>query len=126
MVKRGSSTFSATSVAKGSVVLSRTVEKNFALEAEVSRLRHHVSVLSRRLHQVTLERDGLVDMVVPTMKFDEEAWGRRPRVDEEVAEEEEENEAALSVAREEKEEEAALSMAGEEEEEEAALSVAEI
>ena len=50
MVKRGSSTFSAASVAKGSMVLSRTVEKNFALEAEISRLRHHVSVLSQRLH----------------------------------------------------------------------------
>lgn len=50
MVKRGSFTFSAASVAKGSMVLSRTVEKNFALEAEISRLRHHVSVLSRRLH----------------------------------------------------------------------------
>jgi len=97
MVKRGSSTFSAASVAKGSVVLSRAIEKNFALEAEVSRLRHHISVLSRRLHFVTLERDGLVDMVAPTM-FVEEEWGETPLADEEVAGEEVRGEAALSVA----------------------------
>jgi len=97
MVKRGSSTFSAASVAKGSVVLSRAVEKNFALEAEVSRLRHHISVLSRRLHFITLERDGLVDMVAPTM-FVEEKWGETPLTDEEVAGEEERSEAAPSVA----------------------------
>jgi len=93
MVKRGSSTFSAASVAKGSVILSRAIEKNFALEAEVSRLRHHVSVLSRRLHSVTMERDGLRDMVIPTMEIEE--WGREPPVSEEVAEEKEE---ATSVA----------------------------
>jgi len=97
MVKRGSSTFSAASVAKGSVVLSCMVEKNFALEAEISRLRHQVSVLSRRLHLVTLERDGLVDMVAPTV-FVEEEWGEMPQTDEEVAGEDEENEATPSVA----------------------------
>ena len=36
MVKTSNTKFSAALVAKGSVVLSRTVEKNFALEAEVS------------------------------------------------------------------------------------------
>jgi len=122
MVKRGSSTFSAASVAKGLVVLSRAVEKNFALEAEISRLRHHVLVLSRRLHLVTLERDGLQDMVVPTIEFDEE-WGRAPLGGEEVAEAEVESEAALSVAEEMEEDEAAPSVAGEEEEE-AELAVA--
>jgi len=99
MVKRGSSTFSAASVAKGSVVLSRAIEKNFALEAEVSRLRHHISVLSRRLHFVTLERDGLVDMVAPTMFVEEgEKWGETPLTDEEVAGEGKVDEATLSVA----------------------------
>jgi len=99
MVKRGASTFSAASVAKGSVVLSRAIEKNFALEAEVSRLRHHISVLSRRLHFVPLERDGLLDMVVPTMKFEEfETWESEPQAEEEVAGEETEDEAAPSVA----------------------------
>src|SRR5207253_4263477 len=34
--------------------------KNFALEAEVSRLRHHVSVLSRRLHRAEKENAALV------------------------------------------------------------------
>src|SRR5207253_2283894 len=49
MVKRASAP-SAASTMRSSVVLSRAVENNFALEAEVSRLRHHVSILSRRLH----------------------------------------------------------------------------
>ena len=59
MVKTNNTRFSAASVAKGSVVLSRTVEKNFALEAEVSRLRHHISVLSKRLHTTTREKEIL-------------------------------------------------------------------
>ena len=59
IVKHTSVKFSATSVAKGSVVLSKAVEKNFALESEISRLRHHVSVLLKRLHLVTLERNNL-------------------------------------------------------------------
>jgi len=62
MVKTNNTRFSAASVAKGSVVLSKAVEKNFALEAEISRLRHHVSVLSKRLHSVTLERRIIEDI----------------------------------------------------------------
>jgi len=96
MVKRGSSTFSAASVAKGSVVLSRAIEKNFALEAEVSRLRHHVSILSRRLHSITIERDGLRDMVIPTMEV--ERWGREPQGSEEVADDDSDDGAAPVVA----------------------------
>ena len=57
MVKTNNTKFSATSVAKGSVVLPKAIEKNFALEAEVSRLRHHVSVLSKRLHTTTREKE---------------------------------------------------------------------
>ena len=57
MVKQSSVKFSAATVAKGSVVVSKAVEKNFALESEISRLQHHVSVLSKRLHTVTLERN---------------------------------------------------------------------
>ena len=59
MVKHTSVTFSAASVAKGLVVLSKAVEKNFALKGEISRLWHHVSVLSKRLQLVTLERNNL-------------------------------------------------------------------
>ena len=59
MVKHTSVKFSAASVAKGSVDLSKAVEKNFVLENEISRLRHHVWVLSKRLHLVTLERNNL-------------------------------------------------------------------
>jgi len=121
MVKQGSSTFSATSVAKGSVVLSRAIEKNFALEAEISRLRHHVSVLSRWLHLVTVERDGLQDMVVGTMEFEEE-WGRTPLGGDEVARMELDGEAEPSVAGEEEEESHDVAM--EEEVKEAAPSVA--
>src|SRR5437879_6483262 len=50
MVQRVSAPSAASSL-RSLAVLSRAVEKNFALEAEVSRLRHHVSILSRRLHR---------------------------------------------------------------------------
>ena len=56
MVKTNNTKFSAASVAKGSVVLSKAVEKSFAIEAEISRLRHHFSVVSKRLHLATVER----------------------------------------------------------------------
>ena len=59
MVKTQNTRFSAASVTKGSVVLSRTVEKNFALEAEISRLRHYVLILSKRLHTTTREKEIL-------------------------------------------------------------------
>ena len=59
MVKRAHAP-SASSALRSSVVLSRAVEKTFALEAEVSRLRHHVSVLSRRLHRAEKENAVLV------------------------------------------------------------------
>ena len=96
MVKQGSSTFSAASGTKGSVILSRAIKKNFALEAEVSRLRHHVSILSRRLHSVKIEQDGLRDMVTMTVEIKE--WGEEPLVSEEVAEESDDG-ATPSVAR---------------------------
>ena len=59
MVNRASAP-SASSALRSSVVLSRAVEKTFALEAEVSRLQHHVSVLSRRLHRAEKENAALV------------------------------------------------------------------
>jgi len=59
MVKRGASTFSAAAVARSGLALGRTVEKALALEAEVSRLRHHISVLSRRLNLSTQESESL-------------------------------------------------------------------
>ena len=63
MVKTHATKFSAASVAKGSVVLSKAIEKNFALEAEVSRLRHHVSVLSKRLHATKREKEILESII---------------------------------------------------------------
>jgi len=59
MVKRDSSTLSATAVAISGLAVSRSVEKTLALEAEVSCLRHHVSVLSRRLYLSALESESL-------------------------------------------------------------------
>jgi len=53
MVKRGSSTFSAAAVTRSGLALGLSVE------AEVSRLRHHISVLSRRLHLSTRESESL-------------------------------------------------------------------
>jgi len=59
MVKQGSSTFSAAAVARSGLALGRTVKKTLAPEAKVSRLRHHVFVLSRRLHLSGLESESL-------------------------------------------------------------------
>ena len=73
MVKTSNTKFSAASVAKRSVVLSRTVEKNFALKAEISRLKHHVSVLSKRLHKTTREKEILESILY---QFGEEEKGQ--------------------------------------------------
>jgi len=62
MIKTHNTKFSAASIAKGSVVLSKTVEKDFALKAEISCLRHHILVLSKRLHLVTVERRIIEDI----------------------------------------------------------------
>jgi len=59
MVKRGVTTFSATQVAKLGLAVSTALLKMADLEKEVSRLRHHVSVLSRRNHGLQKELDGL-------------------------------------------------------------------
>ena len=48
------------------------VEKNFALEAEVSRLRHHVSILSKRLHTTMREKEILESII---HQFGEKARG---------------------------------------------------
>ncbi|PUU72418.1 hypothetical protein B9Z19DRAFT_1137665 [Tuber borchii] len=89
MVKRGSSTFSAFSVARSGVVLSKSVEKCLALEAEVSRLRHHVSVLSRRLHHCEKERKVFCGAAFVAPRSDSPFSGNDdflpPPADEEVA-----------------------------------------
>jgi len=59
MVKRDVTTFSATQVAKQGLAVSAAMLKTIDLEKEVSRLRHHVSVLSRRNHGLQKELDGL-------------------------------------------------------------------
>jgi len=59
MVKRGSTTFSATKVAKAGLTATATLQKIMALEKDVSRLRHHVSVLSKRNHGLQKEVDRL-------------------------------------------------------------------
>jgi len=55
MVKRGSTTFSATKVAKVGLAASAVLMRILELEREVSKLRHHVSVLSKRNHALQKE-----------------------------------------------------------------------
>jgi len=55
MVKRGPTTFSATKVAKAGLAASAALTRILELEKEVSRLRHHVSVLSKRNHGLQKE-----------------------------------------------------------------------
>jgi len=57
MVKRGSTTFSATKVAKAGLAASAALTRILELEKEVSRLRHHVSVLSKRNHALIKEAE---------------------------------------------------------------------
>jgi len=57
MVKRGSTTFSATKVAKAGLAASAALTRILELEKEVSKLRHHVSVLSKRNHALQKEAE---------------------------------------------------------------------
>jgi len=57
MVKRGSTTFSATKVAKAGLAASAALTRILELQKEVSRLRHHVSVLSKRNHGLQKEAE---------------------------------------------------------------------
>jgi len=57
MVKRGTTTFSATRVAKAGLAASAALTRILELEKEVSKLRHHVSVLSKRNHGLQKEVD---------------------------------------------------------------------
>ena len=54
MAKRGSTSFSATKVAKSGLITAKALERVLELEKEVSRLRHHVSVLLKRNHKLEL------------------------------------------------------------------------
>jgi len=58
MVKRGSTTFSATKVAKADLVASAALQKIMDLEKEVCKLGHHVSVLSKRNHMLQKKVEG--------------------------------------------------------------------
>jgi len=59
MVKRGSTTFSATKAAKAGLTATAALQKILDLEKDVSKLRHHVSVLSKRNHGLQKEVDRL-------------------------------------------------------------------
>jgi len=59
MVKRGSTTFSATKVAKAGLTATAALQKILDLENDVSKLRHHVSVLSKRNHGLQKEVDRM-------------------------------------------------------------------
>ena len=56
MPQQKSTTFSAAKVANFGVVMAEMVGKMSEMEREIKRLRHHVSVLSKRNHQ--LMKDG--------------------------------------------------------------------
>ena len=56
MPKHGSTSFSAAKVANFGVVMAEMMGKMSEMEKEIKRLRHHVSVLSKRNHQ--LMKDG--------------------------------------------------------------------
>ena len=56
MSQRKSTSFSAARVANFGVVMTEMVEERMKLEKEIKRLRHHISVLSKRNHQ--LMKDG--------------------------------------------------------------------
>ena len=56
MPQRKSTSFSAAKVANFEVVMAEMVEERLRLEKEIKRLRHHVSVLFKRNHQ--LMKDG--------------------------------------------------------------------
>jgi len=88
MVKRGSSTFSAAALARSGLVLRPSVEKSLALEAVVFCLRHHVSVLSRRLHLSAKESESLrraLDALCSVTLLSREGDGEASPLREEVA-----------------------------------------
>jgi len=55
MAKRGSTSFSAAKVAKEGLITAKALEHVLELESEVLRLRHHMSVLSKRNHKLGLQ-----------------------------------------------------------------------
>jgi len=61
MAKRGSTSFSATKVAKSGLITAKALERVLELEKEVSRLRHHVSVLSKRNHKLELRLGEILE-----------------------------------------------------------------
>jgi len=59
MVKRGSTTFSASKVAKAGLTATAALHKILDFEKDVSKLRHHVSVLSKKNHGLQKQVDRL-------------------------------------------------------------------
>ena len=99
MAKRGTTTFSATKVAKAGLAASAALQRILDLEKEVSKLRHHVSVLSKRNHGLKKEMEGMRER--GEEEKDEEVASQKepePAVAETVAEPSESEEEAESVA----------------------------
>jgi len=85
MVKRGSTSFSATKVAKSGLITAKALERVLKLEKEVSWRRHHVSVLLKRNHRRELR---LGEVLVERKKEEEKevvAVPKRSVADEEEA-----------------------------------------
>jgi len=83
MAKRGSTSFSATKVAKSGLITVKALERVLELEKEVSRLRHHVSVLSKRNHKLELQLGEVLEERVREERKEEVAVPERGVADEE-------------------------------------------
>jgi len=98
MVKRGSTTFSATKVAKAGLTATAALQKILDLEKDVSKLRHHVSVLSKRNHGLQKEVERLKKEEVAVSSEVASPVGVKEPEPQVVAEPEEEVEVDMAVA----------------------------
>jgi len=98
MVKRGSTTFSATKVAKAGLMATAALQKILDLEKDVSKLRHHVSVLSKRNHGLQKEVDRLKKEEVADASEVASPVGVKDPEPQVVAEPEEEDKVDMAVA----------------------------
>ncbi|PUU77481.1 hypothetical protein B9Z19DRAFT_1128218 [Tuber borchii] len=90
MVKTSTTKFSAVFMANGSMVLSKAIKGNFAPEAEITRLSHHVSVLSKKLHVTHSERRLLESKLTEVKLFhnkDKDAIDKRTPLGDMIAKE---------------------------------------
>ena len=101
MSQRKSTKFSAAKVANFGVVMAEMVMKMGEMEKEIKRLRHHVSVLSKRNHRLVKDgKSGAAPPIASGVSLSKEKEGveERVRVEKMVRVEEERGVVAESVA----------------------------